>query len=1447
MQRSPTCPKCLQNYEFKDFRPIGSHIPLLLSCGHGFCEGCLLKLARNQSQIKCPTCEAATNLEPSGERGVKNFLPDIYLLGVLTYNRRVAHESGQNRFISGPMWNFGSIYHLTANNLTEHEEVEEEEMKAKDDKFSDSKEGAESEHHCEECNQTATCICNNCDNCLFCQSCFDKYHKSMKRLQKHQPMPLSFPRKSDLECSEHGGRVLEFLDKDLNKALCSHCIIADEYKRHTIVPIGQLDDSLKEELESSLSSAKQILSMLKLSEKVIANVYPEITIIANQFCQDVRTQFAKMHTTLQMREANIMFESSKQFSQNVNLGGLISDCIQKQKRIQNVIKECELISKSPQALHLKIKEFIVKLDSFKEITCFAKRIQDQFDETRITVDESVISGLKTIGEMKIYDKQLVKMMKLNELNDEDMKSIQFNTDEQIYPPSGGQENDVLNASEAFQHKKRVYESAVLTNTDASYELVHVTFIKSPEHFYVQRCSDKERLQNMMQSLNKYCKSTDKQEDLVFFVEKDDLVCAQFLGDNNWYRAKVISARSKQQPEVIPTWENGLPVEVHYIDYGNAESLPLARLRKMKPYFLEVPEIAVPCSLMDIVPPDQKETWSVNSIKAFNSLAGEKRMLLNIRGRFDGKLFVDLRRPDNDEPIQDDERPISVRDALVFLEVAMFLSPASVAPECKPKKAFKEPQLPEAGQIMDVLVTHVVSPHEIYIQKFDSPINEVHNELARIYTNKNNGGQKIPFPYRNLVCAARFSEDKLWYRGQITHIYDNANVEVFYVDYGNSETTLCKDIRKLPDELLTVRKQAMLVKLKDVAPLNKSEEWSKETNNFLNVTILNKPMVMIVKDIEGGVLIVELCDTSTEDDIYINNLLVQNNFALSTGQSSADKVVSYKQQAANNTLEPDSFQADDDSSTIDAFSTYSDDAGSEYLPMGSWYQNPSFPQKKTFDVIGTYIDVYGHVFGHIAGSDADAVLCEMISKKLNEGEMDQRPGIENTNGLKINQPIVARFVDEVWYRCTVTKIIDDKNIEAEFIDFGNTDLVHVNEIRLESVFPEIPKQAVKLRLYGIESVRDDRTYPKEAQDTLSNIMVNKKFTATMRGPQRDSTMLNVDIKICSTGEDLAECLVKSDLARKIEIETQSVGNEAESNANRSIQHQLSLPATADFIQPTLPQIGVHFDVLVTQVSQPNMVYVQRLPACGRDQRYAKDEDDTEEIAKDQINELGSLSNNINASGFFDHQSPIERLTAGMACFAMYSQDDLWYRAQIISVSTKETKDGTITVAEVLFVDYGTSEYVPIERIRRISEEYLELPVQGICCEIAGVYPPQSAKGPFYKDTKWPIETMQTLYNVVADKRLIATILDYGPPVKVLLFDRQKTESETGEFCDLSVSKMLADIGLAVLNLSEDRNNSNTNSTDATTTILSPNRQILTKKRTSSKRLLELPNSSSDIED
>ena len=48
--------------------------------------------------------------------------------------------------------------------------------------------------------------------------------------------------------------------------------------------------------------------------------------------------------------------------------------------------------------------------------------------------------------------------------------------------------------------------------------------------------------------------------------------------------------------------------------------------------------------------------------------------------------------------------------------ASFTFIPNVSAQPKPSQEFKEPILPQPGEQTDVVVTHVVSPHEIYVQK-----------------------------------------------------------------------------------------------------------------------------------------------------------------------------------------------------------------------------------------------------------------------------------------------------------------------------------------------------------------------------------------------------------------------------------------------------------------------------------------------------------------------------------------------------------------------------------------------------------------------------------------------------------------------------------------------------------------------------------------------------------
>lgn len=72
---------------------------------------------------------------------------------------------------------------------------------------------------------------------------------------------------------------------------------------------------------------------------------------------------------------------------------------------------------------------------------------------------------------------------------------------------------------------------------------------------------------------------------------------------------------------------------------------------------------------------------------------------------------------------------------------------------------------------------------------------------------------------------------------------------------------------------------------------------------------------------------------------------------------------------------------------------------------------------------------------------------------------------------------------------------------------------------------------------------------------------------------------------------------------------------------------------------------------------------------------------------------------------------------MFCCAQFSEDDSWYRARITENSTK---DDTSQV-EVIYVDFGNHEQVPVSRLRVLRKEHAELPMMAVLCALDGAVP------------------------------------------------------------------------------------------------------------------------------
>lgn len=95
--------------------------------------------------------------------------------------------------------------------------------------------------------------------------------------------------------------------------------------------------------------------------------------------------------------------------------------------------------------------------------------------------------------------------------------------------------------------------------------------------------------------------------------------------------------------------------------------------------------------------------------------------------------------------------------------------------------------------------------------------------------------------------AKFSEDELWYRGQVLScaLQDNV-VEVTFVDYGNSESVAVSDILSIPPKFVVVSKQSLTCQMSDstgCAMTNWSPELLKkfeeltESSEYLTATVV----------------------------------------------------------------------------------------------------------------------------------------------------------------------------------------------------------------------------------------------------------------------------------------------------------------------------------------------------------------------------------------------------------------------------------------------------------------------------------------------------------------------------------------------------------------------------------------------------------------------------------
>ena len=335
----------------------------------------------------------------------------------------------------------------------------------------------------------------------------------------------------------------------------------------------------------------------------------------------------------------------------------------------------------------------------------------------------------------------------------------------------------------------------------------ISHVDSNGIFYVQLISEDENRNVITEKLQDACESPDCK---ILPPSVNLACCAKFSEDEAWYRAVVEKVEGKN-------------VDVRFVDVGNTDSIPASDVKELSAENLSVPPLAYQCVLegceVDMVSSKLEELTLDQTLTVTFRTTEHLPYTVNLQlenGTDVSTLFLS----DTDQnsatvpAASDEETTESVDD--------------NAAPDVD-RKCVSLNQ----GRRMKVTISHVISPSLFYVQRDDrlTQLDELAETLLEHYSSLAEGDGLIENLAVDQICASLYGEDedKSWCRAVVQSIdADTDSCELFYVDYGNSDSVPRSSVRELPAEFQTLPWQCVSCSLAGVHC--QGDEWSEEVND-----------------------------------------------------------------------------------------------------------------------------------------------------------------------------------------------------------------------------------------------------------------------------------------------------------------------------------------------------------------------------------------------------------------------------------------------------------------------------------------------------------------------------------------------------------------------------------------------------------------------------------------
>ena len=404
-----------------------------------------------------------------------------------------------------------------------------------------------------------------------------------------------------------------------------------------------------------------------------------------------------------------------------------------------------------------------------------------------------------------------------------------------------------------------------------------------------------KYERLEQSIDVFAKAGRLEEKLIE-PTIGEIVLAQYSVDNKWYRSQITQTFTTEQE-----------VELIFLDYGNSEVVPFSKLRELPQQFSILPPHAKECILAEIEPTVSRE-WSEKAISLIKNLVLEQELqgiavglhrnyvMLKLYVDYTAKITVGEQLLSGGLGQVRQSKPQGSTSSSIVRSnsVSSFGSSGSGSykktssfSSNKTQKKFK--QLPIAAeQYIDVSVVYLIN-----IGKFFCQLTSMQDEFNKLQEKIQSHYSSLPVkaiaePKIDNYCCAQFAEDSLFYRGIIKRLNNSTSCDVYFIDYGNTETIALPMIKEVQSDFKELPAMAVECSLSGVSPHSGSSNFSSKANKrFEELATLNSSMVAYVSKLVNRKAEMILYD---REDTPVSKKLIEEELVISSDLNDASMVI-----------------------------------------------------------------------------------------------------------------------------------------------------------------------------------------------------------------------------------------------------------------------------------------------------------------------------------------------------------------------------------------------------------------------------------------------------------------------------------------------------------------------------------------------------------------------------